>query len=77
MVVEPTQPEVRRNRHLEELKSQIARCLDQELGLKVEERRERARQLGIDLKSPRTICALRAVTPRADVALRADVHLRL
>jgi hypothetical protein len=59
MVVEPTQPEVRRNRHLEELKSQIARCLDQELGLKVEERRERARQLGIDLISQDDLRAAR------------------
>ena len=50
MVVEPTRFEMRRNRHLEELKSQIARCLDQEMNLKAEERRERARQLGIDLK---------------------------
>ena len=50
MVVEPTQLEARRSRHLEELKSQIARCLDQEMDLKAEERRERARQLGIDLK---------------------------
>ena len=50
MVVEPTQLEARRSRHLEELKSQIARCLDQEMDLKAEERRDRARQLGIDLK---------------------------
>jgi hypothetical protein len=50
MVVEPTQLGARRSRHLEELKSQIARCLDQEMSLKAEERRERARQLGIDLK---------------------------
>jgi hypothetical protein len=50
MVVEPTQLEVRRSRYLEEVKSQIARCLDQEMNLKAEERRERARQLGIDLK---------------------------
>jgi hypothetical protein len=50
MVVESTQLEVRRSRHLEELKSQIARCLDQEMDLKAEERRDRARQLGIDLK---------------------------
>jgi hypothetical protein len=50
MVVEATQLEVRRSRHLEELKTQIARCLDQEMDLKAEERRDRARQLGIDLK---------------------------
>jgi len=50
MVVEATQLEARRSRHLEELKTQIARCLDQEMDLKAEERRDRARQLGIDLK---------------------------
>jgi len=50
MVVEATQLEVRRSRHLEELKTQIARCLDHEMDLKAEERRDRARQLGIDLK---------------------------
>ena len=36
--------------HLEELKFQIARCLEKELNLKTEERRERARQLGIEWK---------------------------
>jgi hypothetical protein len=50
MAAEPTQLDPRRSRHLEELKSQIARCLDQEMHLKAEERRDRARQLGIDLK---------------------------
>jgi hypothetical protein len=50
MVIEPTQLEVQRSRHFEEVRNQIARCLDQELGLKAEERRDRARQLGIDLK---------------------------
>jgi hypothetical protein len=50
MAIEPTQIEARRSRHLEELKSQIARCIEQEMDLKSEERRERARQLGIDLK---------------------------
>ena len=50
MIIESTQLDARRSRHLEELKNQIARCLDQELDLKAEERRERARQLGIDLK---------------------------
>jgi hypothetical protein len=35
-------------RHLEDLKTQIARCLDKEMSLKLEERRDRARQLGID-----------------------------
>jgi hypothetical protein len=49
MAIEATQFEARRNRHLEELRSQIARCLDQEMDLKAEERRDRARQLGIDL----------------------------
>ena len=51
MIVEPTRLDARRSRPLEELKSQIARCLDQEMDLKAEERRERARQLGIDLIS--------------------------
>ena len=35
-------------RHLEHLKTQIARYLDKEMSLKLEERRDRARQLGID-----------------------------
>jgi hypothetical protein len=35
-------------RHLEDLKTQIARCLDKEMSLRLEERRDRARQLGID-----------------------------
>jgi hypothetical protein len=34
--------------HLEDLKTQIAHCLDKEMSLKFEERRDRARQLGID-----------------------------
>jgi hypothetical protein len=35
-------------RRREDVKTQIARCLDQEVSLKLEERRDRARQLGID-----------------------------
>ena len=50
MGAEPTQLDPQRSRHLEELKSQIARCLDQEMHFKAEERQDRARQLGIDLK---------------------------
>jgi hypothetical protein len=37
-----------RKRLLEDVKTQIARCFDQEMSLKLEERRDRARQLGID-----------------------------
>jgi len=50
MVVEATQLEVRRSRHLEELKTQIARCLDQEMDLKAEERRDRARANSASIK---------------------------
>ena len=50
MKIEPTQLQARKIRHLEALKSQIARCLEKEVNLKAEERQERARQLGIDWK---------------------------
>jgi hypothetical protein len=46
--IEPTQLHRRRNRHLDALKAQIARCLEKELSLKAEERQERAQQFGID-----------------------------
>jgi len=36
--------------HLEALTTQIARCLEKELNLKAEERRERAQRLGIEWK---------------------------
>ena len=50
MKIDPTQLHARKIRHLEALKSQIARCLEKEVNLKAEERQERARQLGIDRK---------------------------
>ena len=50
MITEPTQLHTRNDRHLEALKTQIAHCLRKEASLQAEERRERARQLGIDLK---------------------------
>ena len=40
-----------RDRHMTEVKEQIARCLDNELRLMADERRERARQLGIGFES--------------------------
>jgi hypothetical protein len=48
MIIDPAKLYGHHKRHLEDLKTQIARCLDQELSLKLEERRDRARQLGID-----------------------------
>ena len=47
MIIKPTQLHPR---HLEALKIQIARCLEKEVNLQAEERRERARQLGINWK---------------------------
>jgi hypothetical protein len=49
-MTEPTNLPGRHKRHLEDLKQQIARCLDRELSLLAEERTERARRLGIDPK---------------------------
>jgi hypothetical protein len=48
VLIEPTQLRPRQDRHLEALKTQIARCLEKEVSLQAEERRERARQLGIN-----------------------------
>ena len=48
VLIEPIQLRPRQDRHLEALKTQIARCLEKEVSLQAEERRERARQLGID-----------------------------
>jgi hypothetical protein len=48
MTAEPTKLHGRRTRHIEELKEQIAHCLERELSLLAEERSERARRLGID-----------------------------
>ena len=50
VMAEPTQLHTRKDRHLEALKIQIARCLEKEVDRQVEERRERASQLGIDRK---------------------------
>jgi hypothetical protein len=48
MTIDPQKLYRHHKRHLENLKTQIARCLDKEMSLKLEERRDRARQLGID-----------------------------
>jgi hypothetical protein len=48
MTIDPTKLYGHRKRQLENAKTQIARCLDKEKSLKLEERRDRARQLGID-----------------------------
>jgi hypothetical protein len=50
-MIEPTLLYTRQqDRHLEALKVQIARCLEKELNLKADERRERAQRLGIEWK---------------------------
>ena len=48
MTTDPAKLYGHHKRHLEDLETQIARCLDREMNLKLEERRDRARQLGID-----------------------------
>jgi hypothetical protein len=48
MTIDPAKLYGHHKRHLEDVKTQIARCLDQEVSLKLEERKDRARQLGID-----------------------------
>jgi hypothetical protein len=47
MTMEPTKLHGRQKRHLEDLKKQIAHCLDKELDLLAEERSERAERLGL------------------------------
>ena len=47
MTMEPTKLHGRQKRHIEELKKQIAHCLDKELDLLAEERSERAKRLGL------------------------------
>ena len=47
MTMEPTKLHGRQRRHVEDLKKQIAHCLDKELGLLAEERKERAERLGL------------------------------
>jgi len=49
-MTEPTRLHGRSKRHIEELKKQIAHCLEKELSLLAEERTERAQRLGIDRK---------------------------
>jgi hypothetical protein len=57
MTMEPTKLHGRQGRHIEDLKEQIARCLDKELTMLAEERSERAERLGlrdlIERKQPR------------------------
>jgi len=50
MTMEPNKLHARHKRHLDELKKQIAHCLDKELNLLTEERRERTHHLGIHEK---------------------------
>jgi hypothetical protein len=47
MTMEPTKLHGRRGRHIEDLKKQIAHCLDKELDLLAAERSERAERLGL------------------------------
>lgn len=47
MTMEPTKLHGRQRRHIEDLKKQIAHCLDKELTMLTEERRERAERLGL------------------------------
>jgi hypothetical protein len=47
MTMEPTKLHGRQRRHIEDLKKQIAHCLDKELNLMAEERSERAERLGL------------------------------
>jgi len=47
MTMEPTKLHGRQRRHIEDLKTQIAQCLDKELTMLTEERRERAERLGL------------------------------
>jgi hypothetical protein len=47
MTMEPTKLHGRQRRHIEDLKKQIAHCLDKELTMLAEERSERAERLGL------------------------------
>ncbi len=47
MTLEPTKLHGRQKRHFDELKKEIAHCLDKELNMLAEERSERARRLGL------------------------------
>jgi hypothetical protein len=50
MTMEPTKLQHHHKRHLEDLKKQIARCLEKELSLLAEERSERAQRMGLPHK---------------------------
>jgi hypothetical protein len=50
MTMEPTKLHGHHKRHLDELKKQIAHCMDKELDMLAEERSERARRLGLHEK---------------------------
>lgn len=47
MTMEPTKLHGPQRRHIEDLKKQIAHCLDKELTMLTEERKERAERLGL------------------------------
>jgi hypothetical protein len=47
MTTEQSKPQARQRSSIEDLKRQIAECLEKELGLLTEERNERARRLGL------------------------------
>ena len=47
MTMEPSKLHGRQKRHIENLKEQIAHCLDKELALLAQERSERAERLGL------------------------------
>jgi hypothetical protein len=47
MTMEPTKLHGHQKRHIEDLKKQIAHCLDKELTMLAEERSERAERLGL------------------------------
>ena len=51
MMMEPTKLQPHHKRHLEDLKKQIARCLEKELSLLAEERNERAQRIGLPHKT--------------------------
>jgi len=51
MTMEPTKLQPRHRRRIEDLKKEIAHCLDKELSLLAEERSERAQRLGLDKKT--------------------------
>lgn len=56
MTMEPNKLQSRHRRHVEDLKKRIAECLERELELLADERKERAQRLGIP-HQPREISA--------------------